>query len=198
MEDSDGILSTSDSKSDLENRPPQAILCPAFLPSPDIPSYLPSNKDGPPLLRTQFGIPNGISFVNDSPPAPTVIPAPKPIKPTTTASSATSPVQNQGDVYAAMVLCKLGSAGSNNSTTQTAALVAPIATRPSFLPEQSATKPSIGTGPGGAFNVFEPISLKSMEKAEDDELLADCCPVFLHEDDDDSSNVVTPTNFAEV
>lgn len=105
--------------------------------------------------------------------------------------SKNSPVENQGDVLAAMVLCELGAVA--NATHACAG----AATRPSS--KESAAKPTFSTAKASAFDPFEPISLKSMDKAENQELLEACCPMLLPQQDQDASpSIVTPTFFAEV
>jgi len=196
LDESDGI-NPGGLVGNSENLPPVPKPCPVSAPLPKTPSYLPPKRDGPPVFNSHFGTPNGISFLNDSP-LVTVAKATLTTEPVAAGPSGKHPVRNQGDVLAAMVLCKLGAVGNSTQT-----LVAPIATRPSFSPKETAIMPSFSTGTASAFDPFEPISLQSMDKAENQELLEACCPMILQqqqeeEEESSESSIVTPINFAEV
>jgi hypothetical protein len=202
-EDEDDYPFMVEEESDEENLPPAvAALKPDPLSSSkpsamSIQSFLDQSdqysrgRDSP-LWQSHFGSPKGISFLNDSPPE---------FGSTTRSnelatSLAKRPAQNQQDVHAAMVLCQMDSI----SKSLQPAPLAPTATRPTpFAPKSTSSQLSFSSS--AASSAFEPISLKSMDKQRFDEsLLAACFPEILQEveDDDEGSNVVTPTAFAEV
>ena len=194
MDQNDGILPFDSKPSPTKPPPPSPTppvkSCPVLAPVPKTLSYVPSKTDEPPLFQSRYGVPTGISFLNDSPPVPVA----RATMPTAMGTVGSSPVKSQGEVLAAMVLCKLGAVANDTQPF----VATGTATGPS-PPKEYASKPTFSAANTSAFDPFEPISLKSMDKAENQELLEACCPMLLqHQNQDASPNIVTPTFFAEV
>jgi hypothetical protein len=161
--------------------PTAASLCSLFMPPPKMQITVRSNKsamnfheDGSPLLHRQFGAANPISFVSALEEEPHQMS--DTFSKTPGSAFRCLATHSQGDdVQAAMLLCQLSSTSSASSAERSAF--------DCLLPEQSLP-------------FFRPIPISSSsEIKDDDECLMLCCPLILQEQ---TSNVITPTIFAEV
>jgi hypothetical protein len=173
----------------LKPLPTTGSLCSLFVPPPRMQITVRSNislmnfqVDGSPLLQRHFGAANPISFVSA-------------LEEETHQMSDTfskSPgrafrltTHSQGDdVQAAMLLCQL------SSTSNASRDALPLVTRPAFSSAFDCLHPQ------QSLPFFHPIPISSSsEFNDDDERLMLCYPLILQEQ---TSNVFTPTTFAEV
>ena len=195
-----------DEESDEENLPPALQLKPDPLSASkplamSIQSFLAQSDPHshglyPPVLQSHFGSPKGISFLNDSPQSGS----------TTRAATNLQPLLALASVQLkTSKMCMLPWFSVKwipLASLLPPAPLAPTATRPTpFAPKSTGGTSQLSFSSLAASSAFEPISLKSMDKQRFDEsLLAACFPEILQDDeeDDEGSNVVTPTAFAEV